>query len=54
VATAACFLGSIVNSDKQGVKFIIGGQQRLTTLTLLLIFLQHQLEDPEQRVRLPT
>ena len=46
------FLGSIVISDKEGVKFIIDGQQRLTTLTLLLIFLQHQLEDAEQRGQL--
>src|SRR5213076_861922 len=43
------FLGSIIVSDKDGQKFIIDGQQRLTTLTLLLIFLQHQLLDPEQR-----
>lgn len=42
------FLGSIIISDKDGQKFIIDGQQRLTTLTLLLIFLQHQLEDAEQ------
>ena len=34
------FLGSIIISDKDGQKFIIDGQQRLTTLTLLLIFLQ--------------
>jgi uncharacterized protein with ParB-like and HNH nuclease domain len=31
------------------VKFIIDGQQRLTTLSLLLIFLQHELQDAEQR-----
>ena len=43
------FLGSIIISDKDGQKFIIDGQQRLTTLTLLLIFLQHQLEDAEQQ-----
>jgi hypothetical protein len=43
------FLGSIVISDKEGQKFIIDGQQRLTTLTLLLIFLQHQLADPDQK-----
>lgn len=36
------FLGSIIISDKDGKKYIIDGQQRLTTLTLLLIFLQHQ------------
>src|SRR5688500_4960390 len=43
------FLGSIIISDKEGQKFIIDGQQRLTTLTLLLIFLRHQLEDIEQK-----
>src|SRR5271167_3194706 len=43
------FLGSIIISDKDGEKFIIDGQQRLTTLTLLLIFLHHQLEDVEQK-----
>jgi hypothetical protein len=43
------FLGSIIISDKDGQKFIIDGQQRLTTLTLLLIFLQHQLQDTEQK-----
>jgi len=43
------FLGSIIVSDKDGRKFIIDGQQRLTTLTLLLIFLQHRLTDPEQK-----
>lgn len=43
------FLGSIIVSDKDGQKFIIDGQQRLTTLTLLLIFLHHQLADAEQK-----
>src|SRR2546427_5527582 len=43
------FLGSTIISDKDGHKFIIDGQQRLTTLTLLLIFLRHQLEDVEQK-----
>src|SRR5437899_1557650 len=43
------FVGSIIVSDKDGQKFIIDGQQRLTTLTLLLIFLQHQLDDAEQK-----
>ena len=46
------FLGSIIISDKDGQKFIIDGQQRLTTLTLLLIYLQHQLQDAEQRGQL--
>jgi len=44
------FLGSIIISDKDGQKFIIDGQQRLTTLSLVLIFLQRELaEDSEQR-----
>jgi hypothetical protein len=43
------FLGSIIVSDKDGQKFIIDGQQRLTTLTLLLICLQHQIDDSEQK-----
>jgi len=43
------FLGSIIVSDKDGQKFIIDGQQRLTTLTLLLIFLQHEIADVEQK-----
>lgn len=43
------FLGSVIISDKDGQKFIIDGQQRLTTLTLLLIFLHHRLEDSDQK-----
>jgi uncharacterized protein DUF262/uncharacterized protein DUF1524 len=43
------FLGSVIVSDKDGQKFIIDGQQRLTTLTLLLIFLRHHLQDAEQK-----
>src|SRR5437868_5424246 len=43
------FLGSIIISDKDGRKFIIDGQQRLTTLALLLIRLHHLLTDGEQR-----
>src|SRR2546427_4359685 len=43
------FLGSIIISDKDSQKFIIDGQQRLTTLTLLLICLHHQLQDDEQK-----
>ncbi len=45
------FLGSIIISDKDGQKFIIDGQQRLTTLTLLLIYCHHQLEDVEQKAQ---
>ena len=43
------FLGSIIISDKDGQKYIIDGQQRLTTLTLMLIFLHHRLDDSEQK-----
>jgi len=43
------FLGSIIVSDKEGKKFIIDGQQRLTTLTLLFIRIYRLLTDPEQQ-----
>ena len=36
------FLGSIILSQKKGLSFIIDGQQRLTTLTLFLIYLHHR------------
>jgi hypothetical protein len=45
-------LGSILISNKDGQKLIIDGQQRLTTVTLLLIFLQHQLEDADQEAQI--
>ena len=43
------FLGSIIISDKDRQKYVIDGQQRLTTLTLLLIFLRHHTIDVEQK-----
>jgi hypothetical protein len=43
------FLGSIIISDKNGHKFVIDGQQRLTSLTLLLIYLHRRLTDAEQQ-----
>ncbi len=46
------FLGSIIISDKYGHKFIIDGQQRLTSLTLLLIHIYRQLQDGEQKAQL--
>ena len=46
------FLGSIIISDKEGHKFIIDGQQRLTSLTLLLINIHRQLSDEEQKGQL--
>ncbi len=46
------FLGSIIISDKDGRKFIIDGQQRLTSITLLLIHIYRQLSDDKQRAQL--
>lgn len=46
------FLGSIIVSDKDGRKFIIDGQQRLTSLTLLLILLHRRMTDAEQKGQL--
>jgi len=46
------FLGSIIISDKDGHKFIIDGQQRLTSLTLLLIQIHRRLTDLEQKGQL--
>lgn len=46
------FLGTIIVCDKDGRKFLIDGQQRLTTLTLLLIHLHHQIEDASQKAQL--
>jgi uncharacterized protein with ParB-like and HNH nuclease domain len=43
------FLGSIIISNKDGEKFIIDGQQRLTTLTLLLIFIRRHLPEGAQK-----
>lgn len=43
------FLGSIIISEKDSVPYIVDGQQRLTSLTLLLTFLRHlQAGRPEQ------
>lgn len=46
------FLGSIIISDREDKKFIVDGQQRLTSLTLLLIYLYRQLENEEERMQL--
>lgn len=43
------FLGSIILSDKEGEKLIIDGQQRLTSLTLLLIYLHHHIADANDK-----
>lgn len=46
------FLGSIIISERDGHKFIIDGQQRCTSLTLLLIYLHRNLQDEEERKQL--
>lgn len=46
------FLGPIITSEKDGTKFIIDGQQRLTTITLLLIVLRDRISDEDQRASL--
>lgn len=46
------FLGSIILSQKNKQTFIIDGQQRLTTLTLLLIYLHNKQGDRPDRVKL--
>jgi hypothetical protein len=44
------FLGSIIVSEKDGGNYIVDGQQRLTSLTLLLILLKNQQEAADKRV----
>ena len=43
------FLGSIVISNKNSSRYVVDGQQRLTSLTLLLIFLHHQQKQAPER-----
>lgn len=48
------FLGSIIISNRDGKNFIIDGQQRLTSLTLLLIYIYRTLKDqkaPKEELR---
>jgi len=52
VTYGSYFLGSIIVCEKDESKYIIDGQQRLTTITLLLIFLKNTIQDEEQRVKL--
>lgn len=44
------FLGSIIISEKDGQRFIVDGQQRLTTLTLLLIYLHNMQRGRTEKV----
>src|ERR1700756_5307903 len=39
------FLGSFVYHDESGISFLVDGQQRATTLHILLIFLKRLLRD---------
>ncbi len=43
------FLGSIIVCDKDGDAYLVDGQQRLTTLTLLLVYLRHRLHASEDK-----
>jgi uncharacterized protein with ParB-like and HNH nuclease domain len=44
------FLGSIIISEKEGQRFIVDGQQRLTTLTLFLIYLHNLQRERAEKV----
>lgn len=44
------FLGSVVISHKHGQRFVVDGQQRLTTLSLLLIHLRRLQQDQDEQV----
>lgn len=44
------FLGSIIISEKESSKYIVDGQQRLTSLTLLLILLRNLQQDRSDSV----
>ena len=44
------FLGSIIVSKRDGRNFLVDGQQRTTSLTLLLIFLYHKLKERNSNV----
>lgn len=46
------FLGSIILCEKDGKRFIIDGQQRLTTTTLLLMYLKNQISNEKQRMKI--
>ncbi|MEL1264762.1 DUF262 domain-containing protein [Pseudoxanthomonas putridarboris] len=46
------FLGSIILSERDGQKYIVDGQQRLTTITLLLLLLHRRQGERKDRVAL--
>jgi uncharacterized protein with ParB-like and HNH nuclease domain len=45
------FLGSVIMSRKEHLDYIVDGQQRLTTISLLLIFLNNRQRDREDAVK---
>mgnify|MGYP003381439238 CR=1 FL=1 len=47
------FLGSIILSQKKGQSYVIDGQQRLTTLTLFLVYLHHRQRKLPEEDRVP-
>ena len=48
------FLGSVIISSTGARRFIVDGQQRLTTLTLLLMHLYRELEDKDDQAQVST
>ena len=44
------FLGTIITATENTQKYIVDGQQRLTSLTLLLIYLHHQAQNGNQLI----
>ncbi len=46
------FLGSIIISSKNGENYIVDGQQRLTSITLLLIYLNNLQQDRDEKVNI--
>ena len=46
------FLGSVIISDKGGTKYIVDGQQRITSLTLFLIYLNNLQSKHEQKAEI--
>ncbi|MCX7997261.1 MAG: DUF262 domain-containing protein [Patescibacteria group bacterium] len=44
------YLGPVVFSERDGLKSIIDGQQRITSITLFLIFLNHLQRDFAEKV----
>lgn len=46
------FIGSIILCEKDNKRYIIDGQQRLTTTTLLLIYLKNQINNERQKMKI--